>query len=77
MSDHLLLIIITICVVLITAVMIGIGYFLVYSFKKLQTTLDLVEETANDVSLVKKGVKSGILSLLSLLIEGAQKGDEC
>ena len=76
MSYDLILTIIAICVVIITGIIIYIAYVFVTSLKKLRTTLDLIEDTANDINLIKNGIKSGILSFVSLLIDRIQKGGE-
>ena len=76
MSYDLILTIIAICVVIITGMIIYVACVLVISLKKLQSTLDLIEDTASDINLVKNGIKAGILSLVSLLIDRMQKGGE-
>jgi hypothetical protein len=76
MSEYWLLVIITICVVTLSIAMVYIMYLFLQSYKKLQSTLDLIQETTNDVQVVKAGVKSGILSIVSVIIDGLQKGGE-
>jgi hypothetical protein len=68
MSDlSLFLLIASICIVIITGTIVYVAKDFVLTLRKLQTVLEDVEETTNDINTVKNGIKYGIVSIISNL----------
>ncbi|MFC1649796.1 hypothetical protein ACFL2C_03750 [Patescibacteria group bacterium] len=74
MSTELVLTIVGICAVVITASIVYVSYYLVQTLQKANATLDIIEETANDVNMVRRGVKATVLGAINRFIQ-SQGGD--
>ena len=74
MSDtSLFLLVASICIVIITGVIVYVARELVITLRQTQAVLEDVEETTNDINTVKNGFKVGILSLISSFTENKSK----
>ena len=77
MTLDLFLTIVAICTIVVTASVAYVSYMLVLILRKATLTLDLIEDTANDINFVKNGLKTGLLTLASGFIDHLQrKGGE-
>ncbi len=75
-QPNLLYTILSISAVVITTVIVYVGYYLVQTLKKVDSTMEVVEGTAQDIDTVRNGIKTGILTLTSNFIDSLQKGGE-
>lgn len=75
MSDDQILTIAGICMVIITACVVYVSYYIVQTLKKANNTMAVIEETANDVNLVRNGVKTTVLSAINRFVQSQGGGD--
>ncbi len=75
MSQDQIFTIAGICIVIITACVVYVSYYVVQALKKANNTMAVIENTANDVDLVRNGVKTTILSAINRFVQ-SQGGDK-
>ena len=66
----------SISLVIITATIIYVAYYVVNTLNLAQNNLELTEDTLKDVKAAKDGIKSGIGGILMLLANSIQRGGE-
>lgn len=66
----------SISLVVITATIVYVAYYVVNTLKLAQSNLELTEDTLKDVKAAKDGIKSGIGGILMLLANSMQGGGE-
>lgn len=69
-QPFLLYTVISISVVIVTSVVVYIGYQLMQTLKTVNSILEDVKDTTNDIVTVKNGVKTGVLGLARSAIDG-------
>ena len=74
MSDQgVFFLILSICVIIITGVVVYVARGVVLTLRRLDSILADVEATTHDIDSVRQGVKTGVLSLVSSYLDRSQK----
>ena len=74
MSDQgVFFLILSICVIIITGVVVYVARDVVLTLRRLDSILADVEATTHDIDSVRQGVKTGVLSLVSSYLDRFQK----
>ena len=66
----------SISLVIITASLVYVAYYVVNTLKLVQSNLELTEDTLKDVKAAKDSIKSGLGGILMLLANSLQGGGE-
>ena len=66
----------SISLVVITATLVYVAYYVVNTLKLAQSNLELTEDTLKDVKVAKDGIKSGLSGILTILANSLQAGGE-